>query len=278
LLTIEYKIKINSINKFDFNFDDEFSIACINADFYPYPDKIKNDSTTLLHECKKKSNISQIKSLVKKGIIPDINCLAQACSISNNYSTVKSLLDMGVVPNIKCLKTCLDTGHAKTIKLISEQYCDTHDDSICKPNDMFKNTIDCSKKTHTLTSTMIAFYQNQGNLPVNGKKTFSAIKKEIVTHVKDKKLITTYKLSFKIDKRLSCFGLPEGTIIQNHDIDKFISYIISYSPNEIANKNADENVNDDADKITIKKKKLKLLKELKTKINAKHYFITMHKN
>jgi glutathionylspermidine synthase len=79
-----------------------------------------------------------------------------------------------------------------------------------------------------LTPTIIAFYKNNNFDVTKTEKSFAKIKKIITEYIKLKKLLTKYKLSFRIDKELSCFGLVEDIIIQIHDMDMFISHIIKY--------------------------------------------------
>jgi hypothetical protein len=253
LLTILKKIKINSINKFNFEYDERFYDACAQANFYPYPEKDKFKQ--LLCECKN-GNIYNIKELMTGNIKPNIDCLFEACKSSNNYAIIRLILSKGVIPNLKCVQQCLTVGHTKTIKMITEQYCHTHDDSICTiidGNTIFGEITKCTNKKHVLSQTLTTFYKKNIPMYFEQTKIFGGIKKNINDYIKQEKLLTQHTLSFKINKELSCFGLPEGTIIQNVNMNNFISHILMYSPN-------DENDNDNDDEIIIKKKTKKLSK------------------
>jgi hypothetical protein len=151
------------------------------------------------------------------------------------------------VPNIKCLQLCADTinnrANVKILEMMTLQYCDTHNESF--DDNIFKNTTNCNnQKKHILSSTLTTFYEKNILLSKFEKtKSFSKIKKDIMVYIKEEELYTKYELSFTVDRQLSCFGISKNTIIQNADIDNFVSHIIMYSPKVL---NKEEDLYDDS--------------------------------
>jgi len=232
LLTIQSHITINSIDKFNFNYDDDtFMQTCHDSKFYPYLDKIKNKYRRLLRECERPNNIKNIKTIINSNVEPTVECLVRACTV-NESMVIKLFLSKGIIPNLRCLQICEANGNKIIKKLILEQYIDTHDESIqnnITAHTLFGNVINCNNnKKHHLLPTMITFYKNNFPNDFEEKKKFNKIKKNVNDYIKKKKLLKSHKLSFKIDKELSQFGLTENKVIQIHDINAFISYIITY--------------------------------------------------
>jgi hypothetical protein len=232
LLTIKSRVIINSIDNYNFNYDDDkFIFACIYANFHPYIDKIKNKSKLLLYSCALKNNAKNVKYLIDLHVKPNIDCLVEACKI-NDKAIVKLILGEGMIPNLQCLQICEANGNKIIRKMILEQYIDTHDESIhntITSHTLFGNVINCNdNKKHNLLPAMVAFYKNNFPDELEEKKQFNKIKKNINSYIKNKNLLKSHKLSFKIDKELSQFGLNEGAVIQIHDMITFISYIIMY--------------------------------------------------
>jgi hypothetical protein len=225
LWTISYRLTIKNINRFDFDYDDRFIEACTHANFYPYPDKQSNQLKTLIYECGANSSICVMKSLIKDGLCPNIDCLITVCG-TNNYEKLKIILSEGVIPNLECLRLCAEIGNIEMIRIVTEQYINTHDEHAFKK---LTNPIEYNmKKKHKLSLTMIAFYKKNLLKMFETHKTFSKIKQNINHYIKTNNLLTKHELSFKVDKGLSCFGLTENTIVQKFDMDNFISYILTY--------------------------------------------------
>jgi len=236
LETLKYKIKIRSIDKFNFVYDDAFYELCAEYYFYPYADKEIDKFKMLLFACKSSSrlyeDINLIRTLIKNGVRPNIDCLIFSCNkYTNNYEIIKLILSKGIVPNIECLKLCTTFKNKKIIEMVTTQYSDMHDNYAHVFN-IPDNAIEQSgNKKYNMTPTMITFYNNNMPLEFETKKTFSKVKSNIEYYIKINKLETRHKLSFKINGILSCFGIIQNKVIQNINMDDFILHIMTYLNN-----------------------------------------------
>jgi hypothetical protein len=112
---------------------------------------------------------------------------------------------------------------------------------------IFGDVIKCTHRRHKLSPILTIFYKNNCNPYYAPILLFGEIKRRITNYIKYSDLMMRHKISFEIDKELSCFGLVEGTVIQNYDMDTFISHVITYLPNDDNNIVDNGENNDDGD-------------------------------
>lgn len=106
LEAIKYKVSINNIEIYDFNFDEKYHKECSVNEFYPYPN-IPKTHINLEMKCNKWTTITEIKQIIKGGVQPTLQALHNICG--NNVITKKTraciidyFLSLGVVPDLKC--------------------------------------------------------------------------------------------------------------------------------------------------------------------------------
>lgn len=98
---------VNSVDRFDIKFDDQFSMKCSELGYYPYDlTFVKPSFGTLLIECKKVNNVANIKKIISEELQPNQECLKQACEHKSNLQNLKFLIEnCGLKPDMECLKT-----------------------------------------------------------------------------------------------------------------------------------------------------------------------------
>lgn len=115
LKSIKYKKMIPNIKIQNIVCDDKIMYASSKQRFFDY-DKILDFPYTLeflYHECEY-GVLENILKIVKKGIVPDNECMKRACKSKNKKACLNYLIDTcGIQPDIECLKIVVNTYNDK---------------------------------------------------------------------------------------------------------------------------------------------------------------------
>jgi hypothetical protein len=118
----EQRVLIKNIEKYNFNFDNEFMKIANKTNFYPnYKTTNLYNIEILEEECKKTGNLTVIKKIIKSGVKPNIKCLEFACQNHSNTNshTINYLInDCGIMPNKQCLENAILYSTNKPLTII----------------------------------------------------------------------------------------------------------------------------------------------------------------
>lgn len=119
-------VVINDIDKLGLTLDKRLMDVCSENSFYPYTIKgLEVDVKCLQQECKKSGNINIIRDIMKKGVVPDIECLKNASTVRTNIQVIKLLIEKGgISPDLDCVKNFATASRNSTLTYLLNAYSD----------------------------------------------------------------------------------------------------------------------------------------------------------
>jgi len=220
---LDHRCYINNISRFTkIKLDEAFLERCTLYDYCPYEDiAVKPTVRCLAIECGK-GDISKVKKIIIRGVVPDISCLVEAVSCrKNNLEVIKLLIhEYNIEPNVACLKafcntisssnlTALLTGFSDNEKIvIVEKIVEKDNTSNVKKIDIPTDHIGKTnmKENIKLKATAIKFFKID---PKESKRSFMDVRDILILYLKDNKLYKDNLIT--VDKKLAkLLKLEEG--------------------------------------------------------------------
>jgi chromatin remodeling complex protein RSC6 len=122
ILLLDNKIIIDSIEDYNFTFDNKYYDACSKLGFIPFKVDIPPTSSLLEKECTFSGNIHNIKDYIKKGVKPTQICMQNLCKNKNANTNIKYLLTQGVEVDLESLKNSINIYGGPTLKLLITEF------------------------------------------------------------------------------------------------------------------------------------------------------------
>lgn len=128
---LRINILFRDIERFEYGYDDQYIMACVEAGVYPYNVDITPGMSVLEKACEKSGNLKAIKKVYADidasspnddPVAPSTKCIENACKHKNNRATVKFLVSKGAQLTESCLKSIAGDMQNQTLSFIVDAY------------------------------------------------------------------------------------------------------------------------------------------------------------